>query len=247
MRVARGVAILTSAQITQHLLCDKCEQRFSRREDYVAQLTEVVDGKIKFLDYVTRLETPRGQLAKLSNEIDLAAVCYFAASVIWRSGAMHRSCQLGPYEQQFRAYLLEEAPFPDMAALSLAVLEPSSLTDQPYVWVTEPASLRAGALQMRLHGFILCGLAFRCVVGKAIQPRMRRACLASPHPDKYALLLPSDQYGDFLGAFDMLAGSEPRGKLLKEGKIASDRQMGPSAIRGQRHLPFPRNKITPTP
>lgn len=221
VRIKDGKAILTSTQITQYLLCAECEQRFSSRENSVAQLTEVVDGKIRLFEYVTRLETPHRLLAKLHNEIDVATLVYFAASMIWRSAAMHRSCHLGPYELQFRNYLLDTAPFPASAALTMGILEPSTLTERPYALITEPASMRA--LQMRVHGFILCGLAFRCVVGKAIQPAMKRSGLADTNPDKYALLLPSDRCGDFLSAFDMLAGAKPRGKLSNNSMIGPGR------------------------
>ena len=79
------------------------------------------------------------------------------------------------------------------------------------MWFSEPASQRVGA--MSLHGFMLCGLAFRCFVGQALKPEMKQICLAGPSLKKYVSLIPSDQYGDFLGAFDMLATAEPRGKL----------------------------------
>lgn len=211
IRVANGTACHTSAQITQHLLCEDCEGRFSRREDYVAKLTTLENGRPNILQYVTRLNTPRGQLAVLSAEIDTAQLAYFAGSILWRSCVMKQGCQLGPYESQFRGYLLEEAPFPFFAMLGLAILEPSSLSDSPHNWVTELASLRAGTLW--LHGFMLCGLAFRCFVGQTLKPEMKQVCLAVPSPKKYVSLIPSDQYGDFLGAFDMLTTAKPRGKL----------------------------------
>jgi hypothetical protein len=124
---------------------------------------------------------------------------------------MKRGCQLGPYESQFRNYLLEEAPFPSLAMLGLAILEPSALSDNPYLWITEPASVRAGAL--RLHGFIVCGFAFRCFVGQALTAKMKQICLAGPSLKRYVSVISSDQYGDFLGAFEMLATAEPRRKL----------------------------------
>jgi len=211
VRVADGTAFHTSAQITQHLLCEDCEGRFSRRENYVAKLTTLENGGPKILQYVTRLNTPRGLLAELSDDIDTAELAYFAGSILWRSCVMHRGCQLGPYESQFRSYLLEEAPFPSFAMLGLGILMPSALSDNSHNWITEPASLRVGAL--RLHGFILCGLAFRCFVGQVLTATMKQICLAGPSPKKYVSLIPSNQYGDFLGAFDMLATAKPRGKL----------------------------------
>lgn len=211
VRVAGGTACHTSTQITQHLLCKDCEGRFSRREDYVAKLTTLEDGVPTILRYVTRLNTQRGQLAELSTEVDTEQIAYFASSILWRSCVMQRGSQLGPYESQFRSYLLEEAPFPSFAMIGLCILEPSALSDNPHSWITEPASARAGDL--RLHGFILCGLAFRFFVGQALTATMKQICIAGPSPKKYVSLIPSDQYGDFLGAFDMLATAKPRGKL----------------------------------
>lgn len=218
VKVAGKAACLTSDQITQYLLCDDCEDRFSKREDYVARLTVLENGTPRILQSIVRLDTPRGVLSELGNDIDSAQIAYFASSIFWRSCVMQRGCKLGPYESQFRSYLLEETPFPPIAMLSLGILEPYAQTDNPYhginpyVWVTEPASSRAGAL--RLHGFILCGLVFRCFIGQAL-PIMwkQKICLAGTAQRKFVSLFKPDKCEDFLNALDMLTGAKPRGKL----------------------------------
>ena len=217
IRVAGDAACLTSKQITQHLLCEDCESLFSKREDYVAQLTALENDAPKILQSVTRLDTPRKVLSELGSNIDSEQIAYFASSILWRSCVMRRGCQLGPYESQFRSYLLEEGSFPSFAMLSLGILEPSAPSDNPYhwinpyLWVTEPSSSRADAL--RLHGFILCGLVFRCFIGQALPTKVKQICLAGTAPRKYVSLLAPERCGDFLNAFDMLANAKPHGKL----------------------------------
>lgn len=211
IHVANGSAFYTSDQTKQHLLCEECEQRFSKREDYVSRLTTSGNSGLKILQYVTQLDTPKKVLVELSDEIDAAKLSYFAISIIWRSHVMHRGCHLGSYEPQFRRYLLEEAPFPSFAVLSMGIPEPSSRCENPQNWVTAPSSQRVDALW--LHGFMLCGLVFRCFVGRAIKPEMKQICLAGTNPKKYAMIQPADQYGDYQSAFDMLATAKPCGKL----------------------------------
>lgn len=210
--VNNGSAVLTSKQVTTYLLCGDCEARFSEREDYLAALTETdATGRPKIVRDVTRLNTPRGVLVELGSAIDTQTLAYFAASVLWRSCAMSLDCRLGPYEQDFRSYLLGNADFPCSAAVGLSIVESSLLTANPENWVTLPSSQHAHSVW--LHGFIVCGLAFRCFVGRLLDPQMQKVCLVRASPKKYAAMLPADKLGDFRAAFDALAAATPRGKL----------------------------------
>jgi hypothetical protein len=213
INIADGSAHQTSKQITQHLLCAECEGRFSRREDYVARITGWSEGKPSTIYQVPRQDTPHHKLVKLVGELDPERLAYFAASVIWRSHAMNRGNHLGAYAQSFVDFLLERAPFPPHAALSLGILEPADLTQLPQSWVTEPSSTRADAV--RVHGFMVCGLIFRCFVGKALTPEMRKVCIGGPNQPKYAIAQPAEQYADFMGAATMAANAVPRGKLAR--------------------------------
>lgn len=126
---------------------------------------------------------------------------------------MKDGCQLGPYAEQFRGYLLEQAPFPSNAVLSLAVLEPSGHGENPYTCVTFPKSMRAE--DAWLHGFMVCGLAFRCFVGRSLRPQLRKLSLTGEASALYIAILPANQCADFLGVAEVVAAATPRGKLAR--------------------------------
>src|SRR5262249_41356146 len=70
VRVADGTACMTSAQTTQDLLCQECEDRFGQREDRVARLTELDDhGRPRFLEHITRVTSRTGKLVKVDDAI----------------------------------------------------------------------------------------------------------------------------------------------------------------------------------
>jgi len=144
--VSRGAAVQTSRQVTKHLLCDDCENRFGTREDYVAGMTEVDSGgKIKLAHHVSRQDSPSGRLVSISSTVETDQITYFAASIIWRACVMGHGCRLGRYEADFRSYLLGEAEFPSVAAISMAILEtPETNLIKPVYWTTLPTSKRAG-------------------------------------------------------------------------------------------------------
>jgi hypothetical protein len=212
IRVSDGSALYTSEQVTRHLLCEDCENRFSQREDYVAEITKIdANGNLKILQGIKRLNAPERFLIELGNSIDAEKLAYFSASIIWRAGAMGLDCRLGSYEPEFRGYLLGNADFPASAAVGMALLESSLLTANPENWVSLPSSVHA--YPVWIHGFIVCGLAFRCHVGRALDPKMKHVCLVRANPKKYAALLPADKLGDFRAVFDKLVSAIPRGKL----------------------------------
>jgi len=214
IRIADGNAVRTSKQVTKYLLCGDCEQRFSTPEDYVSRLTETdAPGKLKILSNITRADPPHSDVARLANEIDTKEISYFAASVIWRSCVMEDACKLGKYEPVFRRYLMGETDFPREAALSMLILEPSSLTDKPERLVTFPSSLKTPFAW--LHGFIICGLVFRCFVGRSLDARTKMACLAGDSPAKYAYMMRAQEFRDFFEACKTSTAAIPRGKLAR--------------------------------
>jgi hypothetical protein len=111
---------------------------------------------------------------------------------------------------RFRQYLLDEAPFPCEAVISVGLFDDSPDVDTRG-WVSEPASTKAGLLW--LHGFLIAGLAFRCFVGKLINPDWRQVSLAGPNPKKYVSIIKPEECGDFLAAVEMVANAKTRGKL----------------------------------
>lgn len=212
---ADGNAVLINKETTGYLLCAECEQRFGKREDYVAKLTELEDGQIKLFRNVTKLDTPRQVLALLSADVDAEQIVYFGASVMWRGCVMTGGCKLGSYKEKFRLYLLGEAPFPSEAVISMGLFEESP-NFNTRGWVSEPASRKVGLIWV--HGFLLDGLVFRCLVGKAINQKLHQVSLAGPHTKKYVSILKPEECGDFLAAVEVAGNATPRGKLAKTGR-----------------------------
>jgi hypothetical protein len=105
------------------------------------------DGQFKLRDqlqaaaplHTERRSTVYDAVPLLGRAID--SYLYFAASVFWRSAACRRwrggeesvaSISLGAtYQEQFRLYLLDQAPFPANARMSLHVATEGDLYDFP--------------------------------------------------------------------------------------------------------------------
>lgn len=210
VNVAGGNAVLSNKQTTRYLLCGECEQRFSARENYLARLTEMEKGRINLFGNVTRLDTPKRKLASLSKNIDAEQIAYFAASVMWRGCMITGGCKLGVYESNFRQYLLDQAPFPREAIISVGLFEESPNFDTRG-WVSEPASQKVGLLW--LHGFLLNGLVLRCFVGKTLKQNLHQISLAGPNPLKYVSILKPEECNDFLAAVEVAGNARHRGNL----------------------------------
>jgi hypothetical protein len=175
---------MTSQQTAKRLLCRLCEDQFGRREKKVAELTEIDAANLepRILNHVSSPPTTSRQVAAILDHHLADTIAYFAVSVLWRSWAMNEGGRLGKYGEEFRTYLLGETDFPGNAAICLGILEPSNSGENPYTWVSAPASIRTGVRW--LHGFMIRGLLFRCYVGGLLNPECCRVCLAARDPSR---------------------------------------------------------------
>ena len=123
--VVRRKAFFTSKQVSAHFLCNACEQRFQGcGEDDVLPQSYQPDGQFKLrelLQAMRPLESrPQGTVYDVQPLLGkrIESYLYFAASIFWRASA-HRwrlgrewldRISLGPYQEPFRQYLLNEAP-----------------------------------------------------------------------------------------------------------------------------------------
>jgi hypothetical protein len=101
----------------------------------------------------------------------------------WRllkSGLPYRIA-LGPYEEQFREYLLGEAPFPPSAALWVWVAR----HETPSRAATPPDSHRVG--QCHIHFFDVPGVRFFLIIGRTIPEYARLVCVLNG-PDQPILV-----------------------------------------------------------
>jgi hypothetical protein len=176
-------AIQTSKQITDYLLCPECEDRLNRNgENYFLKICWRRNGfKLHAILDATppSLLFPRIKVYAAANfpEINVQAISYFAASMFWRAsvhdwnGRGDEQIQLGPYEQQFRKYLMAESDFPVDCALWVSV--PDTIT--PF---TPSSFIPYGG---RINGmwqytsFIL-GVGFQLYVGNGVSQAHRELC-----------------------------------------------------------------------
>jgi hypothetical protein len=212
VQVTKNSAVLSNEQVRQRLLCAGCEDYFGKIEDKVERLTRRRNGKQLIFQRLTHIGGRTGQLYELAEE-SASILSHFATSVIWRAHAMGKGCELGPYGDQFRRYLLGQSAFPADASFALMVIEPTELGIDPKSWLTNPATARTD--RFRIHGFIACGLVFRLFVGKQIPTMIRKGCLASTAGPRYIHVRPWNECQDVMGALRLLEQTTPRGKLAQ--------------------------------
>ena len=183
-------AVQTSEQITAHLLCWDCEQRFSKHgENWVLARCLQADGRFP-LAAVLASRPPDASAVGTSTrlyyaagipEIDIAAVTYFAASIFWR-GAIHPwktdgsvPVPLGQFfQEQLRQYLMGLQAFPqDYFSLWVVVREGKEIDRLTY----EPAGNRIDKLHS--YRFPMPGFCFILFVSKNVPARVTEKCFAS--------------------------------------------------------------------
>ncbi|WP_256819209.1 hypothetical protein [Pseudomonas putida] len=164
-------AFFTDIQVVKELLCDDCEQRFSRLgEQSVAKMWST-HKRFPLLERLQSVGNPiKGPRFSMYKVEDVGAqvlddLFYFALSVIWRSNAWdwgrHTSDHkgsLGSYEPAVRNYLLGgDVPRAIRVIVTLDVnSETRALMKFPYV---------VKGAGCHLHRFCLLGLYFCVIIG----------------------------------------------------------------------------------
>jgi hypothetical protein len=178
-------AVQSSRQMTARLLCPDCEQRFSKfGENWVLKHCLHKDGTFP-LASILSARTPDLSLppnptkiyhASGMPEVNIEALSYFAASIFWR-GSIHPwnddgsiPVRLGPFQEQFRQYLVGQQAFPKDASLWVVVREGKEIDRLTYAPI--------GARQDKFHAykFPMPGFAFSMLVSKNIPTNHRERC-----------------------------------------------------------------------
>jgi hypothetical protein len=114
-------------------------------------------------------------------EIDVSALAYFAASIFWR-GSIHPwnddgtvPVSLGPYQEQFRRYLMGLDAFPKDCALWVSVREAKEIDRLTYT----PVGKKDG--KCHVFKFPMPGLAFLLAVSKNVPSKYRENCFVYAH------------------------------------------------------------------
>ncbi len=183
------VALATSKQGRDYVLCARCEKLLSRNgEDYAAK--QMCDkGKnfplLEALKNAPALGFWPGASAysALTVGIDTEKLAYFALSVLWRSavhdwpipaGGRLPRIGLAGLEEVVRKYLIGNSFFPRDASLIITVA-----TDQKSRGVAYEPSATAGF--PGAYGFLACGIHFAIFLGSSVPSQIREIrCVTSP-------------------------------------------------------------------
>lgn len=178
--------VQTSKQITDFVFCQDCEQRLNRNgEAYFLKYCWRRNGFC--LHAVISTATPSVVAGRIKvyaadklPEIDIQKLAYFGASMFWRD-SVHQwktknhstdQLELGPYEEQFRTYLMEETGFPENCVLWVSV--PETLTPLAHLSLTPYGGARFDGV--RLYKLIVLGVGFMLYVGRALTAAHRELC-----------------------------------------------------------------------
>jgi len=222
IRVQDGVALQTSAQITEHMLCEPCEQLFSRDEDYVSKLAYQEDQSLGLAQYIredTIISRGLQMLAGVQtravpiSHLDCQAIARFAASVFWRahSARVHRIEALRLWKDQaeaLRLFVRGERRLPDRMCLTLFVPVDGAFT----LTGTLSSTLLTPSTGIKgddsVHQFLVPGLLFNLTTGSHSIPELCLACGGSPH----ALIQHWRSIRMLTKAAQMIGTAEPKGR-----------------------------------
>jgi hypothetical protein len=182
--ITSAAAFQTSRQMMAYLLCGDCEQKLSKNgENYVLAnclqrdrrfpLAELLAGQKP--DVWSRKTSTRIYCASAIPEVNISALAYFAVSIFWRGSvypwSKNDTVRLGPFQEQFRLYLLGLAPFPKDCCLWAMIREKSEIDRLTY----SPIGERKG--NVHVYKFPMPGLAFSLMVSKNIPAHLKGYCL----------------------------------------------------------------------
>ncbi len=175
--VRGGVAVQTSEQISEYMLCWPCEQQLGRDEDYVSRLAYREGGTLGFIDALPvgsirssyaedlRMHVRAASIATL----DCQAIARFAASVFWRAHVARRpkvqALRLwNPQAEALRRFIRGEAMLPARMCINvIAIVDEDAMTSVHATTTTLPSSGPKG--DDSFHQFVAAGLLFNLGTG----------------------------------------------------------------------------------
>lgn len=183
VRVNARIAYSTSYQLRRHLLCRACENRFNvGGEKWIAANCARTIAKspiqlaLEAAEPVYTWPAAKVYSAQKTDGLDPTKITYFAASVFWRAAATEwdglHPLSLGPYEPEFRRFLLGLSDFPLSASLVVTV----SNSDETRLAMAAPHGTRKDGYHQ--FGFFIPGMTFDLFLGgKVPEPIRSRACI----------------------------------------------------------------------
>lgn len=218
------VAIKSSKQVKDYLLCGDCEALFSKNgEQWVVEncwhaetdfpLRKALEGATPICEWKSGMRIYAG--AGIA-EAGVTPLLYFAASIFWRGAAHDWSpiagkkplrLTLGDCEEMLRLFLLGDGPFPKNSSLVVTV---SSETDDGanelilFPWMSNDGEA------FRQYRFVIPGIAFQLFIGEGIPPEI--AALSTAHRAENPIYLGSHEFVQKDGA-KLIGKATPKGDL----------------------------------
>ncbi len=179
------VAVTTSKQIHDYVLCSDCEGRFNKHGETYTIRQMCGKAGFRLLERL-RVSPPvdfrvgTRAYSGLAIGIDTEKLAYFALSVVWRAG-VHKwrnlysdqpvySINIGTFLEPMRRYLLGISPFPANVAVNVIVATDDQSQHSAYT-----PSLAAGT-PCTTFGFLTCGIHFGVFMGNPLPPVYRKIC-----------------------------------------------------------------------
>lgn len=185
--VTNDIALPTSRQMENYLLCKTCEDRINKNgERWMMKYCYRGGSEFLFRDILNSakplLQGDKLRIydAKNISSIDVGQIVYFAASVFWRAAVSFwpigkkrlKPIDLGPEcEERLRQFLLSSGPFPNDATLAVFV----SPQPQPLLVAYPPFGGRKDTWHD--YRFVIPGVYFLLSVGKRISDFAKNICI----------------------------------------------------------------------
>jgi hypothetical protein len=221
-------AVQSSYQLKSKLLCENCEDKFSKEGERIV-IRDCFRGTNEFLlrdelrvanpDFVSD-SSHWFSGAKLGSIINVQSYKYFAASMFWRGSAGRWS---GPgsnewrgtlgekYQEEFRQYLLGICPFPHGALLVIFIANEVD----PLIFATVTSSKKENGYH--LHKFYIPGVEFRMFLGSRIEAPIL-SVFEYLKTDTIFVLQDSRSNPGFPDIVNWVRSTKPKGKLQQYSK-----------------------------
>src|SRR5205823_10286333 len=175
-----NVAMKTSKQASDYLLCASCEDRFNKGgESWIALncWRSETDFPLHFAVKAAKPEYASKDFCVYKGaqipRVDVGKLAYFAMSVFWR-GSVHQfgsiaghkpvRLRLGPYAEELQEFLMGSAGFPLNVVLVVTVNSTPEIGKNEmmiFPWLKDHQP------NMRQHSFVIPGITFQMFTGKA--------------------------------------------------------------------------------
>ncbi len=215
VQVGDGRSMLDASQLTDYLLCRKCEERFEPWEKYLSEISLQEDDRFPALEKLRPEGFTRGIAYADASELECDVLARVAVSIIWRASvsAKVQEVSLGPFEASLAQYLREDAAtLPQHTRVLICLTPPLKGQGRVDRTVSHPYSRRLG--MYRVHGFYTFGMWFGTCVGSLLPRELDTCCIVTG-----LRVIITDGSERLRGISELIAESPLKGRLAEPGRL----------------------------